>query len=156
MSTRARVILLTWLMLPSVALANPMPVENGPFIGLFGEAVVIALILGIRGFDPIRFFYSWVVVTLTTFVLLVSGHYAFGRLDEATRIIPSGSGVFLFLLAEAGIVLVEAIVLQRMTRLSFFQRKKTVPLGFTQALSYSLIANAVSFLLGLSIVEPVI
>jgi len=50
---------------PSVAVANPSPVAGpyGQFIGLFVETLLIAIILGSKGFDPIRFFYSWGLVS---------------------------------------------------------------------------------------------
>jgi len=58
-------------------------------------------------------------------------------------------GFLLFVLAEAAIVWIEAIVLQRMTRIRFFRRREVAPLRFGQALGYSLLVNVVSFLFGL-------
>ena len=60
----------------------------------------IALILGSKGFDPIRFFYSWGLVTSATFLMLIGGFYAFAWLDKATLDIPFGTGIVMFFLAE--------------------------------------------------------
>ena len=136
---------------PSVAMANPSPVAGpyAPFIGLFVETLLIAIILGSKGFDPIRFFYSWGLVTSATFLMLVGGFYAFAWLDRRTHAIPVGAGFCLFVLAEAVIVFVEAIALQRMTRYAFFRRRVVVALDLPQAINISLIVNFVSFLFGI-------
>ena len=147
MKWRTTIILVSLATLPSAAFADPSPMA-GPyaaFIGLFAETVLIAVILGSKGFDPVRFFYSWGVVTLATFMLLVGGVYVFDWLDGKTQIIPLGLGIVLFFLAEAAIVWIEALVLLHMTGLSFFQRKGAKPLVFSQALRYSVIVNVVSF-----------
>ena len=136
---------------PSVAIANPSPVGGpyGPFIGLFVETLLIAIILGSKGFDPIRFFYSWGLVTSATFLMLIGGFYAFAWIDKATLDIPFGTGIVMFFLAEAVIVFVEAITLQRLTRYAFFRRKEVVALNFPQAITISLIINFASFLFGI-------
>jgi hypothetical protein len=43
-------------------LANPSPAYGGPYslgLGLLAEAVIIAVVFGIKGFDPVRCFYGW-------------------------------------------------------------------------------------------------
>jgi hypothetical protein len=151
MNRRALLVIFVLVGFPSVALANPSPMagEYGPFIGLFVEAVLVAVILGSKGFDPIRFFYSWAVLTTVTFFLLLGGFYALDWLERSTQTYPGGAELSLFLVAEAAIVLVEAVALWRMSRLSFFQRKKMAGIEFSQALLYSFAVNGVSFLFGL-------
>ena len=152
MNSRATVTLVAFLLLPSTVLANPTPVGGPygpPIIALLAEASLIALILGCRGFDPIRLFYTWGVVTLTTFLLLVGGFYAFDSLEKTTGLRSGGLLLPFFVCAELLIVVLEAIALRRIARLSFFQRKKAAPLTFIDALSYSIIVNAVSFFCGL-------
>ena len=147
MNWRTAIITLSLVIMPSVAFGDPSPMAGpyAPFIGLFAEAVIIAVILGSKGFDPIRFFYSWGVFTLATFGLLVGAFFLFDWVDERFQIIPFGLGIVLFVVAEAAIVCIEAVVLFRMTRMSFFQRKEAKPLVFGQALTYSIIVNLVSF-----------
>jgi len=65
---RATIITLILVALPSIALANPSPMGGRYGIGLFAEALLIAVILGSKGFNPIRFFYSWGAVTVATFM----------------------------------------------------------------------------------------
>jgi hypothetical protein len=146
---KVTIIILMLVALPSLALANPSPMAGryGSFIGLFVEAVLIAVILGSKGFEPIRFFYSWGVVTVATFMMLVGCFLLFDHL--ASPMAQLNYGFLLLIVAEAGIVWIEAIALQRMTRIKFFQRREVAPLRFGQALAYSLLVNVVSFLFGL-------
>ena len=125
--------------------SNGRPVR--PFIGLLVEAVLIAVILGSKGFDPIRFFFSWGVVTVATFMMLVGCFLLFDHL--ASPMAQLNYGFLLLIVVEAGIVWIEAIALQRMTRIKFFLRRDVAPLRFGQALGYSLLVNVVSFLFGL-------
>ena len=133
--------------LPSVALADPKPIGGRYGIGLFVEALLIAVILGSKGFDPIRFFFCWGAVTVATFMMLLGAFLLFER--TASEMALFNYGFLLFVLAEAAIVWIEAIVLQRMTRIRFFRRREAAPLRFGQALAYSLLVNVVSFLFGL-------
>jgi len=138
---------------PSVAIANPSPVAGpyGPFIGLAVEALLIAIILGSRGFNPIRFFYSWGLVTAFTFLLLIGGFYVFDHLDRATGVIPDGGGIVLFFMAEGAIVFIEAIALWRLSQAKFFQRsqKEVAALTFPHAFNIAFMVNFVSFLFGI-------
>lgn len=151
MNWRTCSIIVSLALLPSVAFADPSPIAGpyGQFMGLFAEAVIIAFILGSKGFDPIRFFYSWGIVTTATFGLFVGGFLLFDWFDDTYQIIPLGWGIGLFILAELVIVWVEAVVLQRMTRMRFFQGKGATPLPFRDALAYSILVNVVSFCFGL-------
>jgi hypothetical protein len=144
---RAAIIILILVAPPSIALANPIPMGGRYGIGLFAEALLIAVILGSKGFKPIRFFYSWGAVTVATFMMLVGGFLLFVRIASPETL--DSYGFLLFVLAEAVIVWIEAIVLQRMTRIRFFRRREVAPLGFGEALGYSLLVNVVSFLFGL-------
>ena len=146
---KVTIIILILVALPSLALANPSPMAGryGSFIGLLVEAVLIAFILGSKGFDPIRFFFSWGVVTVATFMMLVGCFLLFDHL--ASPMAQLNYGFLLLIVVEAGIVWIEAIALQRMTRIKFFQRRDVAPLRFGQALGYSLLVNVVSFLFGL-------
>ena len=146
---KVTIIILMLVALPSLALANPSPIAGryGSFIGLFVETVLIAVILGSKGFEPIRFFYSWGVVTVATFMMLVGCFLLFDHL--ASPMAQLNYGFLLLIVAESGIVWIEAIALQRMTRIKFFQRREVAPLCFGQALGYSLLVNVVSFLFGL-------
>ena len=116
---KVTIIILMLVALPSLALANPSPIAGryGSFIGLFVEVVLIAVMLGSRGFEPIRFFYSWGVVTVATFMMLVGCFLLFDRL--ASPMAQLNYGFLLLMVVEAGIVWIEAIALQRMTRIKF-------------------------------------
>jgi hypothetical protein len=146
---KVTIIILMLVALPSLALANPSPIAGryGSFIGLFVEAVLIAVILGSKGFNLIRFFYSWGVVTVATFMILIGCFWLFDHLASPMALF--SYGFLLLIVAETGIVWIEAIALQRMTRIKFFQRREVAPLRFGQALGYSLLVNVVSFLFGL-------
>ena len=146
---KVTIIILMLVALPSLALANPSPiaVRYGLFIGLFVEPVLIVVILGSKGFEPIRFFCSWGVVTVATFMMLVGCFLLFDHL--ASPMAQLNYGFLVLIVAEAGIVWIEAIALQRMTRIRFFRRREVAPLRFGQALGYSLLVNVVSFLCGL-------
>ena len=144
---RATIVVLLLVALPSIALADPIPIGGRPGIGLAAEALLIAVILGIKGFNPIRFFFSWGAVTVATFMMLAGGFLLLERIASPETW--DNYGFFLLVLAEAAIVCIEAIVLQRMTRIRFFRRREVAPLHFGQALAYSLLVNVVSFLVGL-------
>ena len=160
--TATIVLALALFALPSTALANPSPL-GGPlsiYIGLTVETVLIATLLGRRGFDPVRCLYTWSLVTGTTYMMLAGGFMILNRWGiQVLRPLARellGLDIYgldtLFLLAmvvaEVLIVLVEAFALQRMTRHKFFQGKGATPLHFRTALAYSLLGNVLSLLLG--------
>ena len=64
--------------------------------------MLIAVILGSKGFDPIRFFFSWGVVTVATFMLLVGCFLLFDHL--ASPMAQLNYGFLLLIVVEAGIV----------------------------------------------------
>jgi hypothetical protein len=137
------------LMLPTVAIANPYPsAPYAQYTGLFVETVLITVILGVKGFNPLRFFYSWGLVTTSTFLLLV------GWINTIEWLVPMSRRddwwfiVLPLLIGEIGVVLIEALVLQRLTLISFFRRKTVAPLTLSQALRYSTVVNVMSFLAG--------
>lgn len=155
-------VTLALIALPSTALANPVPLGGplGAYIGLMVETVLIATVLGRRGFDPVRCLYAWSLVTGTTYMLLAGGSMILNRWEiRVPRPLAReflGLDIYgldtLFLLAlvvaEVLIVLVEAFALQRMTRHKFFQGKGAIPLRFRTALAYSLLGNVLSLMLG--------
>jgi hypothetical protein len=137
------------VMLPTIAIANPYPsVPYAQYTGLFAETVLITVILGVKGFDPLRFFFFWGLVTTSTYMLLI------GWIDAIRWLVPMSRTddwwfiVLPLLTGEIAVVLIEALVLQRMTLLSYFRRKSVAPLGLSQALGYSTVINVMSFLAG--------
>ena len=133
---------------PSAAMANPSPLagEYGPFIGLFVEAILVAAVLWKKGYDPIRIFYSWGVITTTTFILLV------GLVSASVKAIHDNTIEFTFgilMIGEVLVVLIEAYVLCRITELSFYNSKRIAPLTAKQGLILAGIVNIISCLLGI-------
>lgn len=145
-----KAILLGWALiaLPSIVLANPNPSGMYAPVGLFIEALLVAVILGCFGFDPVRLFYSWGAVTIVTFRLLARGIQLCHPFVASGNVQFHWFGFWLFVLAEVVIVLLEASVLLGFTRLRFFQRKVVNPLRFWHALLFSVIVNLVSLAFG--------
>ena len=148
MTRKATIIIWALIALPSIAHANPNPSGMYAPVGLFAEALIIAVILGFNGFDPVRLFYSWGVVTIVTFEMLARGIVLCRHFVSSGNMQFHWFGFWLFVLAELAIVLVEALALLGMTRVKFFQRKEVKPLRFWQAFLFSVLVNGVSLLFG--------
>lgn len=102
--------------------------------------------MGTKGFDPVRIFYSWGLVTFVTFMMLVGATLLFES-GSLKAVFYSHYGSFL-VLGETIVVGVEALVLFWMTRIKFFWLREVQPLRFGRALRYSVIANIASFVSG--------
>ena len=144
---RVPVFIITFTALSSPAWGNPIvppePFGEGstyPFIALSIEVLVLSLLLARRGFDPMRVFCAWIMVTAMTF-------FAFFPLLQLSTEKP-----LLLLPGEIGIVLIEALAILRISRLRFFRRAGSMRITYGTALGYSLTVNLISLLVSVPFV----
>jgi hypothetical protein len=150
--------------LASSAHADPIIVGSGfsppELSGLLAETVLVAILLAIRKLDFVRVLYTWFVITLVTYWLMMGcAAFAIEGLMEAFPKIDDGpeiAAVTVFFVLEVCVVFVETWYMRRLSCRRFFQNNQT-PLGWKYALLVSLCGNVVSVLVGfawLTVVEP--
>ena len=142
--------------------ADPIGIGFGssPFewAALFGEAVVVALILKRYGFDLVRIFYTWVPVTFGTYLLFSAlffgGMYLGDYIISNTFVSLPGSILTALTIAwlsvlELLVIVCEAWIITVLGKKPFF--RKTFPRSCSRrsALLISLVANVCSVLIGI-------
>jgi hypothetical protein len=143
--------------LASSARANPTAIGTGfsppEFFALLAESLLVAIILFGKKFDFVRVLYTWFLITLITYWLMMA--VAVSSLFGLTGIFPEIEdhnyllilALIVFSVLEVCVVFVEAWCMRRLSRRRFFHKDQT-PLTWKYALLLSLCGNVVSLLVG--------
>ena len=132
--------------IPSLASANPSPAAGPLALPLaFGfEAIAVAIVAAVAGYNWGRMGYCWFATTAITF---------FGILWPLLALITAVNGDGWALLGglaigEAAVVAIEACLLRFFSHQRFFNPNHRNPLPWSAAISVSLVINFLSFLIG--------
>ena len=140
---------------PTVAIADPLPISfnYGTTLPEWGslmiESILISIILWRCGFDIVRTFYTWFLITLTTYFALFISLYTIFSLFE---FLPSN---LIFIIAaitplflEILVVWFEAKIMVYISKKKFLRKNSAEPLKLRKAIYISAIVNIVSLFSG--------
>jgi hypothetical protein len=148
---RKTILIIAYLFLsgPGTALANPSVSIPFGFSALFVETAILILLLIPFRFDWLRIFYTWLGVTLGTWLLFIVVPLRLFTILSDRLYMPFLLPIWMLIPAEVIIIVVEAYILRFFSGRTFFRVGPPVPLSIGRALSLSLTVNAVSFAAGL-------
>ncbi|MFA6356464.1 MAG: hypothetical protein WCY23_05080 [Candidatus Omnitrophota bacterium] len=145
------IVLLGLMLCEQQCYANPI-IPN-PFVAipsLLLEAVIVAICVIPFRLNWFRFLYCWPLATFITWV--VSGvmlmGYSFALQAEPDLVQGVNARV---VIVELIITLIEALILNAMSKNKYFMLTDAKPLGFAKSLILSVIANAASYFTGIYI-----
>ena len=144
------------LLLSTPIYANPISPDIF-FLGfelcLFGEALVIALLLGNHGFHFFRTLLIWNIITMITYILFTLGlTFTMIFISKGTQ--PFSSNLFFYsivILFELIVIYFESKIIKMFSKRLFFTENPKI-LTDKEAFKISVIGNMVSIYMGLIIV----